>query len=169
MAQPHRTLVVIRHAKAEQVAASDYERELTDQGRADSAAIGAWLAGVGVVPDRALVSAAPRAEQTWEALADGAGWSVSPDLDRGLYTAGPDTALDLVRAVDDSSHALVVVGHNPTIASLARLLDDGDGDVEAGNAMAIGFPTSAAAVFAVDGSWAGLESARLTGFHVGRG
>jgi phosphohistidine phosphatase len=122
-----------------------------------------------VVPDRALVSAAPRVVQTWEALAGSAGWSISPDLDRGLYTAGPDTALDLVRAVDDSSHALVVVGHNPTMASLAQLLDDGEGDVEAGNAMATGFPTSAAAVFAVEGSWADLESARLTGFHVGRG
>ena len=38
--------------------------------------------------------------------------------------------------------------------------------------MAVGtFPTSATAVFALDGSWADLGpgSATLTGYHVGRG
>ena len=169
MAPPQRTLVVVRHSKAEQVAATDYERELSDRGRADAAATGEWLASIGVQPDRALVSGAPRAVQTWDALAAGAGWSLDADLDRGLYNAGPDTALDLMRGVADSCITLVVVGHNPTIASLAQLLDDGEGDVEAGNAMAMGYPTSAAAVFSVGGSWANLDAARLTGFHVGRG
>jgi phosphohistidine phosphatase len=169
MDESERTLVVIRHAKAEQVAANDYDRELSDSGRADAAALGAWLAGVGVTPDHALVSAAPRAVQTWNAIADGAGWSLEPDLDEGLYTAGPDTALDLVRAVPESCDTLIVVGHNPTMASLAQLIDDGEGDDEAGNEMAVGFPTSTAAVFAYDGAWTNLEFARLTAFHVGRG
>jgi phosphohistidine phosphatase len=169
MAAPH-TLVVIRHAKAAQVAASDWERELTDRGRADAAEAGAWLARAGVRPDRALVSAAPRAAQTWEAVASGAGWSLEPELDRGLYTAGPDTALDLLRALDDDCGSAVVVGHNPTMASLAQLLDDGEGDVAAANRMAAdGFPTSAVAVFEVSGAWGDLGSARLSGFHVGRG
>ena len=52
-----------------------------------------------------------------------------------------------------------MVGHNPTMASLAALLDDGDGDEEAGNEMALGFPTSAVAVFAYDGDWADLDEA----------
>lgn len=168
MPAPQRTLVVVRHSKAEQVAANDYERGLADRGRADAAAAGAWLAEIGVVPDCAVVSAAPRAAQTWEALADGAGWSLEPDLDSGLYTAGPETALDLVRGVDDSCTTLVVVGHNPTMASMAQMLDDGEGDIEAGNEMAMGFPTSAVAVFAYDGSWADLETARLAAFRVGR-
>ena len=64
-----------------------------------------------------------------------------------------------------------MIGHNPTMAYLAQLLDDGEGDVEAGNAMVTGFPTSAVAVFAFRGSWADLApgSTRVTGFHVGRG
>jgi phosphohistidine phosphatase len=169
MPSPHRTLVVVRHAKAEQVGATDFERELSDRGRGDAAASGAWLAGIGVTPDRALVSAAPRAAQTWNSLAEGAGWTLAADLDHGLYTAGPDTALDLVRGVDDTCGVLVVVGHNPTMASLAQLLDDGAGDVDAGNEMATGFPTSATAVFDVPGSWADLDSAPLRAFHVGRG
>jgi phosphohistidine phosphatase len=169
MSPRQHTLVVVRHAKAEQVAATDLERELTDQGRADAAAAGKWLAAAGVPPDHALVSAATRAVQTWEALAGGAGWSLNADLDPGLYSAGPDTALDLVREVDEGYGTVVLVGHNPTMAVLAQLLDDGEGDVEAGNAMATGFPPSAVAVFEVAGEWADLEVARLTGFHVGRG
>ena len=64
-----------------------------------------------------------------------------------------------------------MVGHNPTMASLAALLDDGEGDDEAGNEMALGFPTSALAVFAYDGDWADLDeaSASVVAFHVGRG
>jgi phosphohistidine phosphatase len=66
---------------------------------------------------------------------------------------------------------LVVVGHNPTMAYLAQLLDDGSGDDEAGSQMARGFPTGALAVFDVAGSWTELDlaSARLVAFHVGRG
>jgi phosphohistidine phosphatase len=124
-----------------------------------------------VVPDHALVSAAPPARETWEALAAGAGWSVEPNLDEGLYSAGPDTALDLIRGIPADTAVLVVVGHNPTMAQLAQLLDDGEGDPEASNAMASGFPTTAVAVFEYDGAWADLDltSARLVSFHVGRG
>ena len=52
-----------------------------------------------------------------------------------------------------------MVGHNPTMASLAALLDDGQGDEEAGNEMALGFPTSALAVFSFDGDWSDLDEA----------
>ncbi len=168
---PARTLVVMRHSKAEQAGPTDLERELMARGRADAAAAGAWLQAQGVTPHCALVSAATRTRQTWTAVADGAGWSLEPTFDHGLYAADPDTALDLVRALDDDCAAAIVIGHNPTMAFLAQLLDDGEGDVEAGNAMAVGFPTSAVAVFTYAGPWADLEpaSATVIGFHVGRG
>jgi phosphohistidine phosphatase len=168
--QHSRRLVVVRHAKAEQSGGTDHARQLIDRGRADAEAAGQWLASQGVVPDHALVSAAPRARETWEALASGAGWSVEPDLDEGLYSAGPDTALDLLRRTPPDARVVVVVGHNPTMAHVAQLLDDGEGDPAASNAMVSGFPTSAVAVFEYDGAWADLDltSARLA-FHVGRG
>lgn len=170
MEAPTRTLVVMRHAKAEPHASSDFERELSEQGRADAAAAGAWLAERGLVAQEALVSAAHRTRQTWEELADAAGWSLAPRLDRGLYAAGVDTALDLLREVDEATSTLIVVGHNPTMAYLAQVLDDGDGDVEAATAMLGGYPTSALAVFEVAGGWheLGPGLARLAEFHVGR-
>jgi phosphohistidine phosphatase len=80
-------------------------------------------------------------------------------------------ALDLIRAVDDGIQTLVVVGHNPTMALLVTLLDDGEGDEEAGNEITLGFPTSAMAVFTFDGKWEDLDeaSASLVAHHVGRG
>ena len=60
-----RTLVVVRHSKAERQAPTDFERQLSDRGRVDGADLGAWLAQQGVVCDAALVSAAHRTEETW--------------------------------------------------------------------------------------------------------
>jgi len=165
-----RRLVVMRHAKAEQDGPTDFERPLAARGRHDASATGAWLASQGVAPDHALVSAALRTQQTWESVAVGAGWSLSPDLDRGLYAAGPESALDIVRLVPDSASVLVVIGHNPTMAVLAQVLDDGSGDAGVSASMAGDFPTSAVAVFSYDGAWADLGegTARLEAFHVGR-
>jgi phosphohistidine phosphatase len=166
-----RLVAVMRHAKAEQDGPTDFERPLAARGRGDAAAAGAWLAEQGFEPEHALVSAALRARETWEALAEGAGWDLDPELDRGLYAASPEAVLDLVRLVDDDVRRLLVVGHNPTMAVLAQLLDDGDGDPELAEEMLAGYPTSAVAVFECDGSWADLAegTARLVAFHVGRG
>jgi phosphohistidine phosphatase len=166
-----KTLVVMRHAKAEQAAPSDAERQLTDRGTVDAAEAGQWLAGRGLEPDEALVSSAVRTQQTWEAVAEGAGWDLEATDEEALYEAGPEAALDLIRSVDEGIQTLVVVGHNPTMASLAALLDDGEGDEEAGVEITLGFPTSAMAVFTFDGKWEELDeaSASLVAYHVGRG
>ena len=166
-----RTIVVMRHAKAEQAGPTDFDRPLADRGHQDAEAAGAWLAEQGFEPDHALVSAALRTGETWAGVAAGAGWELDPDLDRGLYAADTDTALDLLREVGDDVRRLLVIGHNPTMASLAYLLDDGEADAELSGRLFSGYPTSAAAVFEYDGSWADLGEgdARLVAFHVGRG
>jgi phosphohistidine phosphatase len=166
-----KTLVVIRHAKAEQSGPSDFDRQLTDRGTVDATEAGQWLATRGVEPDQALVSAAVRAQQTWEAVNEGGGWDLEGTPDEALYDAGTETALDLIRETDDVIRTLVVVGHNPTVASLATLLDDGEGDEEASNEVTLGFPTSALAVFSYDGDWSDLDeaSASVVAYHVGRG
>jgi phosphohistidine phosphatase len=168
--EPVRTIVVMRHAKAEQSGPSDFERRLSERGHADAADAGQWLAGLGIEPELALVSAAARTQQTWEALAEGAGWDLDPELDEGLYSAGTQTALDLLREVDKGITSVMVVGHNPTMASLAAILDDGAGDADAGVDLALGYPTSALTVFSYDGDWADLDeaSASLVAYHVGR-
>jgi phosphohistidine phosphatase len=160
----------MRHAKAESFGESDHARRLTEKGRADAVAAGHWLAAQGSVPDVALISSATRTQETWEAVSDGAGWAQAPVLDDGLYSAGPDTALDLIRETPTEVRSLFVIGHNPTIAFLAQMLDDGEGDPAATADMAGGYPTCALTVLTFDGSWSDLAmaSARVTAFHVGR-
>lgn len=170
MQQPRR-LVVVRHAKAQQGGPTDADRTLAPGGDDDARAAGTWLASRGVAPDHALVSAAVRARQTWEAIAQGAATDLEPEVSRLLYTAEPETVLDLVAEVPPETRCLAVVGHNPTMAYVANLLDDGEGDEEAATELTTGgFPTCSVAVFEYDGAWADLAptSARLVAFHVAR-
>ncbi len=163
-----RTLVIVRHAKAEAWATTDHQRALTGRGRRDAAVTGGWLAERGLEPDAALVSDATRTRETWAEMAGAAGWTLEPDYDPGVYSAGSDTALDLLRALDGRVSTAVLLGHNPTVGYLAQLLDDGQGDAEAVSQLLVrGFPTSAAAVFEVTDGWEALAegSAVLRGFH----
>src|SRR5689334_20812081 len=149
-------LIVMRHAKAEQAAPNDFERALTDRGRADATAAGEWLAAQGWVPDHALVSAALRTQQTFECVAAGGDFSVQPDFDRSLYSATPESVVDLVRLLPGEVRSLLVIGHNPTMGSLPQLLHDGTGDDAPITAMAGDFPTGALALLEQDGAWADL-------------
>ncbi|WP_240181768.1 histidine phosphatase family protein [Nocardioides sp. 616] len=170
MQKDTRLLVVMRHAKAEAVGSSDLERALTERGREDAGEAGRWLAERGFVPDHALVSAAVRTRDTWQAVSDAAGWTVRPDVQEALYAAGPESALDLIREFPQAARTALVLGHNPTVSYLAQLLSDGTGDPDVLARMAGGFPTASLTLFALDGSWDELElgTARVEGFHVGR-
>lgn len=171
MAQVTRRIVVMRHSQAEQSGVTDFERALTDRGIADARAAGRWLVGRSVDPDHALVSGATRTRQTWEAVAEEAGWDVEAVIDEGLYDAGPQAALDLMCETPDTVRTLMVVGHNPTMVYLAQMLDDGEGDEQASNDLSSGYPTSAMTVFDFQGEWSDLDeqAATVTAYGVGRG
>ncbi|HWI44169.1 MAG TPA: histidine phosphatase family protein [Nocardioides sp.] len=161
-----RTLVVIRHAKAESMAPTDAERSLTERGRADARALGALLRDDGLNVEAALVSDATRARETWEQLAGAAGWDLPPQIDGSLYSADEDGVLERVREVPGDVRTVVVVGHNPTVSMLVQLLDDGEGS----EADLSGMPTGAAAVLDLGCAWSevGPVCAHLRAFHVGR-
>lgn len=162
-----RRLIVMRHAKAEASAATDQQRVLTDRGRRDALRAGAYLADSRVVPDHALVSSAARAVGTWEAVAEGAASAARVDVNDEMYSAGPEDILRMLRGVPAEASVVMVVGHNPTVAYLARLLDSGDGEPGPRRALAEGYPTSALTVFEVDVPWAELDpgSGRVVDFH----
>jgi phosphohistidine phosphatase len=164
-----RRLVIIRHAKAEPYAPTDVDRVLADRGRVEGRMLGAWLGAEGVVPDAAFVSYAARTRETWDVVAAGAGWTLEPVYDGGLYGTDEQGVLDLLHGVPAEAGTVVVVGHNPTMGMLVQLLDDGEG--AATGSVALGsFPTSTAALFTFDGAWADLAAmqARLDAFHVAR-
>lgn len=150
-----RTLIVMRHAKAEPSAPSDFDRELTDRGHHDAAAAGRWLGAQGVLPTHVLVSSAARTRQTWEDVALGAEWPLDLAVyDDGLYSASTMTVVDVVEPLDGT---ILLIGHNPTMAGLVQHLDDGASDF-----LVLDYPTAAVTILEADS----LEpsSARITAF-----
>jgi phosphohistidine phosphatase len=161
----------VRHAKAEGFAADDHARALTDRGRRDAVEAGLWLAGQGVVPDHVFVSSAVRTVATWEALAHGLRAAPEVAIEDALYSAGPEEVLEVLRTAPEDARVVFVIGHNPTAAYLAHLLDDGDPDPAAFREMSEGYPTAALTVLDVHVPWAELDAAtaRIVAFHVGHG
>ena len=147
-----RRLILLRHAKAENQAASgeDIDRALAARGLADAARMGQVLADAGLQPDLALVSSGVRARQTWEAAK--AGFSpVRLEILPRLYLASAEQILSLAEAYGDQADTIVVVAHNPGLQDLAvRLMQE----ASAGHALIArvlnGFPTACAAVFLID-------------------
>lgn len=165
-----RTLILVRHAKTEQVPGKvDHARELLPRGEGDARAGGAWIVEHGLVPRLVLCSTATRAQQTWQQMAEGGQLrDVEVWSDRRIYNAYPDEILEVVREAPEDAHILMVVGHAPGIPSLAvGLAGEQDSDVAALATLSEGMPTGVGAVLEWAGDWVdlGAESARLVGVH----
>jgi len=168
---PGRRLLLMRHAKAEQEAATDHARPLSRRGQRDAHAAGIVLGGRGDVPDLVLVSTAQRTRDTWDGvlggLVDGLG-ERQPEawFDRSLYDEGPRAVVELLGAVDEAVSSVLVIGHNPTISMVAAALSDGESDPVLEQTVAAGLATSALACFDVPVAWSDVNAGRLRLTHV---
>ncbi len=168
-----RRLILIRHAKAGP-GALDLERPLTPRGESDAAAAGRLLARAGVLPDRAVVSPASRARQTWDAVQAGLAEPVEVVIDERVYDSEVAALFQVVAEVETDGAVigcLALVGHNPSFAEFALTVDDGQGDRQARERLRAGYPTSGVAVFELSGGWDALApgSATLRSFDIARG
>lgn len=136
-----RRLILMRHADAERGggAMADIERALTPEGVAEARRIGRALAEAGLAPDRALVSTARRARETWTAVSE-AFPDVAADFHKAIYEASPATLWALAQQGMVGGESLILVGHNPGMQALAASLARGGPPMR-------GFPTGAVAVF----------------------
>jgi phosphohistidine phosphatase len=162
---------VVRHARAEGFAADDHARALPHGGPREAAEAGLWLAAHDVVPSHVFVSSATRTVATWEALAHGLRSAPEVVVDDALYSAGPEAVLEVLRTAPVDAAVVAFVGHNPTAAYLAHLLDDGTPDPVAFREMSEGYPTAALTVLDVAVPWSELDigCAHISAFHVGDG
>lgn len=145
-------LILMRHAKAERDAPSgkDVDRPLSTRGVVDAGLVARALAQRGVRPDVALVSAATRTRQTWDAARDAFG-DVEVSVELALYDASSDALRRAVDGQEDRAGCLILIAHNPGVHQLAvELLIEGAASPTAIERFAAGFPTGAAAVFALD-------------------
>lgn len=161
-----RTIVLLRHAKADWPSVPDHERPLADRGRLDAPAAGRRFADDGVTPDLALCSTSVRTRETWKLVAHELPHRPRTVYEERLYDASLGDLLALLSETDDEIGSLLLIGHNPGMHALAdALAGASDGDARA-RMHRVGFPTAAFAVLTFSGSWKTVEHGvgRLTGF-----
>jgi phosphohistidine phosphatase len=124
-----RTLIVMRHGRAEDVspAGVDRARRLTAAGRRDATAVGRQLAARGFSPELVLCSSAVRTRETWEQIAPGLGASARVLSLDGLYGAEVHDLLGQLCRVEDDVACVLLVGHNPAVSELVERLTARDG------------------------------------------
>ncbi len=112
-------LWVLRHGDAEDPTpgGSDFDRNLTETGRAEATAAGRALVATGVKPDLVLSSPRVRARQTAElATAElGVGFEIHEPLSGGF---GAQDALKIMEGRDGQT--ILLVGHMPDLAIVVR-------------------------------------------------
>lgn len=161
-----RTLYLLRHAKSshDDPTLADHDRPLAPRGIKATPVVADHLRDAGVVPDVLLCSSARRTRQTLELLGDAVPAECDVRIEDGLYQASADALLERVRALPDGAPRAMLIGHNPALERLARVLAASG---ERLDRMTKKFPTAALATLeAPIDRWSDLApgSARLAGF-----
>ncbi|MFK7765578.1 MAG: histidine phosphatase family protein [Roseobacter sp.] len=113
-------LILMRHAKSDwgQARLSDHDRPLNKRGQISAQALGNWLRSKDYVPNQVLSSSSIRTRETVLGL------GLAPQTDAqfiaALYHAGPQVMLDILNGA--TSPCVLMVGHNPGICEMARLI-----------------------------------------------
>jgi phosphohistidine phosphatase len=160
-----RTLLLMRHGKsAYPEGVPDHDRPLAPRGVRQAGLAGDWLRATAPTIDAVLCSTATRARQT---LAN-TGIDAPVRYSERLYGATPGTMIDEISQTADTVATLLVIGHEPTLSTLALILGGDDTDHTAAERISVKFPTAAIAALGVPCAWKGLEpgKAALTGFEV---
>jgi phosphohistidine phosphatase len=144
-------ILLLRHAKSSwgDAALGDFERPLAPRGVRAAETMAGYLVAEGLTPDLVLCSAARRTVETWNHLAGALGRKATVVIEPELYLAEAGALLDRLRAVPPDVATVLLIGHNPGMESLARILG-GTGDAGARRRLATKFPTAALAVIDFD-------------------
>lgn len=151
-----RRLLLLRHAKSDwSKGVLDADRPLASRGRDAAPRMGAYLRDEQLFPDLALVSPARRARETWDLVRPALG-EVEMRFEPRIYEAPVERLLAVVREVEPAIRTLLMIGHNPGLADMAKRLV-GHGDRYAFARLAQKYPTAGLAVidFATE-DWAGM-------------
>jgi phosphohistidine phosphatase len=117
------TLVRHAHAAVKNAHTSDFERPLSRKGTAEAEALARHLLDLKLIPQLLIASLAQRAKQTAEILARELKLiSNNLKFEERLYLAPAQEILPLVRSIGPKVPHLMIVGHNPGLSDLAKLL-----------------------------------------------
>jgi len=114
-------LILLRHADSDWNDAKlrDFDRPLNEHGEKNAQLMGKRLCRLGVKPGRIISSPAKRARDTLRQLTFIDSGVVFQDA---IYEAGVDDLLDVVRNLPQGLQCVMLIGHNPGLTELARVL-----------------------------------------------
>jgi phosphohistidine phosphatase len=142
-----RKLLLMRHAKAApQAGGGDRERPLTSRGQVDAERVGEYLKKEGLTPDAAVVSDARRTRETLDFVLRGLRRRLPFYVEPKLYNAPNSALLAALHTTRGEIGSLLVIGHNPGLATFALDLADEHNQVEE-TRLRERFPTAALAIF----------------------
>lgn len=149
-------IYVLRHAKSswDDPDLADFDRPLNERGLEAAPLMGKVLSDRAYIPDVILSSPAKRAAETARLVKRSAGIRSEIRFDDRIYEASPQTISKVLGEVENGFESVMIVGHNPGIEGLIRLLS---GQVSP-------MPTAAVAVLDLEISkWSEIapQSARL--------
>lgn len=114
-------LTIMRHAKSDwdDPKLDDFDRPLSARGRKAAKAIGQELRCRRMRFDLVIASPAERVRETLALVERGYRKAFETRFETALYGASETPLLDLVRAIPETVHAPLLVGHNPDLHQLA--------------------------------------------------
>ena len=153
-------LYLLRHAKSswDDPGLADRDRPLAPRGRRAAERMAEHLRAHDVRPGLVLCSPAVRARQTLAAVTAALG-DPPTTVEDGLYGGEPEHVVARLREVPDTTEAVMVIGHDPTLQDLALELAGGGDDLPR---LREKLPTGALATLAFEGSWRDLAPGRAT-------
>jgi len=116
-----KTLLLMRHAKAEPDTGDDKARQLLPEGRQDAGRIGQFMRGEFGEPGSVVASEAVRARQTSEIVANALGVPDRVLLEPRAYTFEGGELLAVLRDALDVS-LLLLIGHSPALEEMTAQL-----------------------------------------------
>ena len=119
-----KTLFILRHAKSswENANLADFDRPLNPRGLKDAPLAGETIRKNKFQVDSIIASPARRAEQTAILVKEAARIEAEVQYDERIYEASPHRLLQILSELDDEIQSLMLVGHNPGLEGLIKML-----------------------------------------------
>ena len=121
------TLFLLRHAKSawDSPSLEDFDRPLSERGRREAEWVADLIRTRDIRLSRILCSSAQRTRETLAALLPAFRRDTSIEVTRRLYEAPAERLLTVLREQLVTDQAVMLIGHNPGLESLAGLLTGG--------------------------------------------
>ena len=119
-----KTLFILRHAKSswDNADLADFARPLNNRGLESAPLVGDMIRSNKFQIDTIISSPAERAERTAILVKEAAQIKADIQFDDRVYEASPRQLLQIASELDDSIQSAMIVGHNPGLEGLLKML-----------------------------------------------